>query len=66
MNRVGYNGDMGEVIRIDQYLERKAAETDPDAQRRRLAEIGREILILASERNRIRAILEQDNRPVDN
>lgn len=57
---------MGEVIRIDQYLERKAAETDPDAQRRRLAEIGREILILASERNRIRAILEQDNRPVDN
>ena len=54
---------MGELIRISDYLERKAVEVDPEAQRRRLAEIGREILILASERNRIRALLA-DN--VDN
>lgn len=57
---------MGEVIRISDYLERKAVETDPEAQRRRLAEIGREILILASERNRIRSLLAEGNGAGDN
>lgn len=52
---------MGEVIRIDQYLERKAAETDPEQLKQRLADIGREILILASEKNRLERILLSPN-----
>ena len=49
------------VVYIDEYLERK---TQPNltAVRKRLAEIGLEQLILASERNRLREQLKQAYR----
>lgn len=50
---------MGEVIRISDYLDRKAAETDPAEITRRLAEIGREVLLLTSEKHRLEAQLFQ-------
>lgn len=43
---------MGEVIRIDEYLERKHGPT-PDDLKKRLAEIALQQLLLASERTRI-------------
>lgn len=48
---------MGEVIRIKDYLERKAMETDPDAIKKRLAAIALEQLLLASEKHRLESIL---------
>lgn len=43
---------MGEVIRIDEYLERRNGPT-PDDLKKRLAEIALQQLLLASERTRI-------------
>ena len=43
---------MGEVIRIDEYLERKNGPT-PEDLKKRLAEIALQQLLLASERVRI-------------
>lgn len=43
---------MGELIRIDEYLERKNGPT-PDDLKKRLAEIALQQLLLASERIRI-------------
>ena len=49
------------VVYIDEYLERKT-RPDLNAVRKRLAEIGLELLILASERNRLRERLKQAYR----
>lgn len=52
---------MGEVIDMQGYLERKAAETQPDSIQRRLAEIALEMLLLQSEKNRLeRQLLNPD------
>ena len=50
---------MGEVIVMGEYLERKASETDPDQLKQRIVDIGREILILTSEKNRLEKVLLQ-------
>lgn len=47
---------MGEVIRIDEYLERKNGPT-PDDLKKRLAEIALQQLLLASEKRRIESQL---------
>lgn len=43
---------MGEIIRIDEYLERKNGPT-PEDLKKRLAEIALQQLLLASEKRRI-------------
>ena len=50
---------MGEVIRISDYLERKAAATDQAEISKRLADIALEQLLLQSERNRLERILAE-------
>ena len=49
------------VVHIDEYLECKT-RPDLNAARKRLAEVGLELLILASERNRLRERLKQAYR----
>lgn len=49
---------MGEVIRIDEYLERKNGPTPEDI-RKRLAAIAIEQMLLASERLRLQSQLEE-------
>lgn len=49
------------VVYIDEYLERKT-KPDLNAVRKRLAEIGLEQLVLASERNRLLERLRQENQ----
>lgn len=51
---------MGEVIHIQEYLERKATEPQPNAVTQRLAQISLEMLLLQSEKNRL---LNQLNGP---
>ena len=50
---------MGELIIISQYLERKAAERDPAAIRKRLADIAIEQMLLSSERIRLNKVLDE-------
>lgn len=54
---------MGEVIHISDYLERRASETDPEDLKRRIMDIGREILLLQSEKNRLEKVLLQPPTP---
>lgn len=51
---------MGEVIRMQDYLERKAAAPQPNAVTERLAQIALEMLLLQSEKNQL---LKQLNGP---
>lgn len=50
---------MGELIRMNEYLERKAMERDPEQVRRRLAEIAIEQMVLASEKIRLQKVLDE-------
>lgn len=48
---------MGDVVYIDEYLERREAETNPDAIRARLAELALKKLVIQSEQNRLERLL---------
>lgn len=50
---------MGEVIHISEYLERKAAELDPEAIRKRLADIAIEKTLLIAEQVRLEKVLDE-------
>ena len=52
---------MGELIRIDEYLERKTGPT-PEDLRKRLAAIAIDQILLASERIRLQSQLDEINR----
>lgn len=52
-------GSMGEVIQISEYLERKAAEIDPDEIRKRLADIAIEKTLLIAEQVRLEKVLDE-------
>lgn len=55
---------MGELIRIDEYLERKNGPTQEDI-RKRLAAIAIDQMLLASERLRLQSLLEQSTTVVE-
>lgn len=52
---------MGELVRISDYLERKATGNNPSALTKRLADIAFEMLVLQSEKNRLERILERSS-----
>lgn len=55
---------MGEVISMAGFVERKAAQTDPQELTRRLADIALEMLLLQSEKNRIEHVLLEVPTPI--
>lgn len=51
--------NMGEVVYISQYLERKHEAVDPLEIRKRLADIAIEQMLLSSERIRLQKVLDE-------